>query len=212
MIKNIRELSKEELLNWLKNEAGVNHDSWFGENLFVGGIELQQIPEEYVEYLWFLKRGGFKNYLNIGIGKGGSFLTETYIQESLISSIAIDNSSYWQGEQKNSIMDKINWLTTNTKCSIEFYDSDSTTWLKLQSPYARKFDVIFVDGDHSYEGVKADYENSIRLLNEEGYIIFHDIASRGCPGVVQLWNEIKHKECLEFVHKDTCGIGVWKKQ
>ena len=30
MIPNIRVFKKEELLNWLKYEAGVNHDSWFG--------------------------------------------------------------------------------------------------------------------------------------------------------------------------------------
>jgi hypothetical protein len=113
MINNIKNLNKEELLHWLRNEAGVNHSSWFGENLFVGGLEIQQIPEEYINYLWFLKNNKFKNYLNVGIGKGGSFLIETFIQENLESSIAIDNSSYWHQNQKQSITEKIDWLKNN---------------------------------------------------------------------------------------------------
>jgi hypothetical protein len=208
MINNIKNLNKEELLNWLRNEAGVNDPSWFGENLFVGGLEIQQIPEEYINYLWFLKTNKFKNYLNIGIGKGGSFLVETFIQENLESSTAVDNSSYWHQNQKQSITEKIEWLENNTSISVKFYDTDSKEWLKQCD---KKFDIIFIDGDHSYEGVKEDYINSLPLLEDNGYLIFHDIVSIGCPGVVQLWDEIKHSECLEFVNKNTCGIGIWKK-
>jgi hypothetical protein len=208
MLSNIKKFTKEELTQWLRDEAGVNHHSWFGENLKVGGLEIQQVPEEYVEYLWFLKNNKFKNYLNVGIGKGGSFLVETFIQENLESSTAIDNSSYWQQDQKESIIEKIEWLKNNTTTSIEFYDADSKEWLINCN---KKFDIIFIDGDHSYEGVKNDYINSLPLLEDNGYMIFHDIASVGCPGVVKLWQDIKHLDCLEFVYKTTCGIGIWKK-
>jgi predicted O-methyltransferase YrrM len=74
-----------------------------------------------------------------------------------------------------------------------------------------KFDTIFIDGDHSYDGVKFDFDNALPLLEEGGIIIFHDIASKACPGVVQLWEEIKTERSLEFIHSDTCGIGVWRK-
>lgn len=204
----IKNLNKEDLLHWLRNEAGVNHSSWFGEDLFVGGLEIQQIPEEYINYLWFLKNNKFKNYLNIGIGKGGSFLIETFIQENLESSTAVDNSSYWHQGQKQSIIEKIEWLQNNTPTQVEFYDVDSKEWLKECN---KKFDIIFIDGDHSYEGVKEDYINSLPLLENNGYLVFHDIASIGCPGVVQLWNEINHNDCIEFIHKNTCGIGIWRK-
>lgn len=209
MITDIRKFTKDELLYWLRNEAGVNHGEWFGTGLKQGNLEIQQVPEEYVNYLWFLKNGSFKSYLNIGIGKGGSFLAETYIQENLDVSVAIDNSSYWHNDQRNSIVEKIQWLKSNVKFNVEFHDADSVSWLKENA--SRKFDVIFIDGDHSYQGVKNDYENSLPLLNENGYVIFHDIASVACPGVVGLWNEIKNPNCQEFVASNTCGIGVWKK-
>lgn len=41
--------------------------------------------------------------------------------------------------------------------------------------YDEKFDVIFIDGLHYYEQVKKDFENSIKVLNNNGMIIFHDM-------------------------------------
>ena len=40
--------------------------------------------------------------------------------------------------------------------------------------FDEKVDVIFIDADHSFESVKKDFINSIRLLNEFGMIILHD--------------------------------------
>jgi len=207
MIPNIRNFKKEELLTWLKYEDGVNHASWFGEGHKVGGIELQQVPEEYVELLWFLKNKKAETYLNVGIGNGGSFITETYMQETLKKSVAVDNASYWGAHQQIAIEENIMWLRENTTAEVQFHSSDSTEYLKNCK---EKFDIIFIDGDHSYEGVKKDYINSLPLLNNGGYIIFHDINSSACPGVVGIWNEVKNQKCLEFINSNTCGIGVWQ--
>ena len=45
---------------------------------------------------------------------------------------------------------------------------------KYFSNYNDKFDIIFIDGLHTYEQVKKDFENSVRCLNENGTIIIHD--------------------------------------
>ncbi len=37
-----------------------------------------------------------------------------------------------------------------------------------------KIDVLFIDGDHSYEGVKQDFELYSNILNPKGIIILHD--------------------------------------
>jgi hypothetical protein len=37
-----------------------------------------------------------------------------------------------------------------------------------------KIDFLFIDGDHSYEGVKLDFELYSKLLNENGVIVIHD--------------------------------------
>lgn len=38
-----------------------------------------------------------------------------------------------------------------------------------------KFDVVFIDGLHYYEQVKKDFENSLNCLNDNGFIILHDM-------------------------------------
>ena len=37
-----------------------------------------------------------------------------------------------------------------------------------------KFDLILIDGDHSYEGAMSDAEGVLPFLAEDGYIFFHD--------------------------------------
>ena len=37
-----------------------------------------------------------------------------------------------------------------------------------------KIDLLFIDGDHSYEGVKKDFELYSNLISEKGIIIIHD--------------------------------------
>ncbi len=50
-------------------------------------------------------------------------------------------------------------------------------------------DFLFIDGDHSYDGVKADYENYKGLVRKGGIIVFHDAV--GYWTVKKLWDEIK---------------------
>lgn len=69
------------------------------------------------------------------------------------------------------------------------------------------YDFIFIDGDHTYKGVKADWEN----YGHMGKIVaFHDIA--GQPGCYRLWEEL-HQEyrTVEFTHSRDGNVnnGVW---
>jgi cephalosporin hydroxylase len=44
-------------------------------------------------------------------------------------------------------------------------------------------DVLIIDGDHSYDGVKADFVNYLSAVKRGGYIIFDDYNVRDWPGV-----------------------------
>ena len=37
-----------------------------------------------------------------------------------------------------------------------------------------KIDLLFIDGDHSYEGVKKDFDLYSQIMNDKGIIIIHD--------------------------------------
>ena len=45
-------------------------------------------------------------------------------------------------------------------------------------PQDIKIDILFIDGDHSYEGVKKDFELYSTILSENGVIIIHDTDER----------------------------------
>jgi hypothetical protein len=82
------------------------------------------------------------------------------------------------------------------------------------------FDCIFIDGDHSYQGVKQDY---LATKDNGRIFVFHDIISDACPGVVKFWNDLKlyeednytfyefidqYNEVFERTGQKYLGIGV----
>ncbi len=78
-----------------------------------------------------------------------------------------------------------------------------------------QLDFLMIDGDHSYEGVKQDYEFYSPLVRPGGLIAFHDIVS--VSGVEQFWGELKvGRRVDEFIGSEgcarlegrVCGIGV----
>ena len=69
-------------------------------------------------------------------------------------------------------------------------------------------ELLIIDGTHTYEAVKKDFENWLPKMSQNGVILFHDIHVRIKPfGVIRLWEEIKAKfSSLEFVNQ--YGLGV----
>lgn len=59
----------------------------------------------------------------------------------------------------------------------------------IKKDWDRKFDLIFIDGNHKYQSVMNNFEVGYGLLNEEGLIVFHDALS--WPGVTKALKELK---------------------
>lgn len=64
------------------------------------------------------------------------------------------------------------------------------------------FDVLFVDGDHAYEGAKADFERWGLQVREGGHLLFHDAVDTGSygnvyPGVQQLVADVLRHPSFE---------------
>lgn len=47
---------------------------------------------------------------------------------------------------------------------------------EIAKSFDKKVDFLFIDGDHSYEGVKSDVEDWFPKLNNSAIVIFHDIG------------------------------------
>jgi cephalosporin hydroxylase len=88
----------------------------------------------------------------------------------------------------------------------------------------RPVDVLFIDGDHTYEGVKSDFNGYTPLVANRGLIALHDIvpgtleASTGgdkellVGEVPQFWQELRDRfvfsELVEDWAQGAFGIGV----
>jgi len=89
-----------------------------------------------------------------------------------------------------------------------------------------KFDIVFIDGLHTYEQVKKDILNSVNCLNVNGIILVHDcmpdsLGKQAVPRYKMQWNgdvwkaivDLRQKEDLDIY---TCemdqGIGIITKK
>ena len=58
----------------------------------------------------------------------------------------------------------------------------------IVSGFNWKIDFLFIDGDHSYDGVQKDIKNWLSFLKSQSYVIFHDYSVR-FPEVVRAIND-----------------------
>ena len=65
-----------------------------------------------------------------------------------------------------------------------------------------KIDFIFIDGGHSYQVVKNDTEKSLKILKEDGILIWHDYTPN-CPGVFTYLNELAKTYPILHIDKTT---------
>ncbi|MCE9649647.1 MAG: FkbM family methyltransferase [Parvibaculum sp.] len=64
----------------------------------------------------------------------------------------------------------------------------------------KKYDVLIIDGDHTYAGVKADFDIYHGMMNNGGYVIFDDYGSTDWPDVKAFVDkEVMGREDMEFV-------------
>ncbi len=79
----------------------------------------------------------------------------------------------------------------------------------------RPIDFLFIDGDHTYEGIRADLVTFAPLVRAGGLIGLHDIvrdARREDFGVWRLWNELRERhrtsELVDVHGRRFGGMGI----
>jgi len=205
-MENFRDdLTAEDLLDFAYSEIGSLITPWqYREEISQLTAEIEKLKPE--------------NALEIGTANGGTLflLCRLAHEKARIMSIDLPDGKFGGGYPE--------WKTTLYKKfalpeqELDLVRGDShlpDTFEMVKSKFGdAELDYLFIDGDHSYKGVKQDYEMYSPLVRKGGIIAFHDIVEHkgsGCK-VYEFWNEIKAgKESKEFVNdykQGQYGIGI----
>ena len=89
-----------------------------------------------------------------------------------------------------------------------------STMMRMTFDAARPFfadgslDLVHIDGLHTYEAVRHDWENWRTALSDRAVVLFHDVNERqGDFGVWRLWDELR-AEYPSFTFLHSHGLGV----
>lgn len=156
------------------------------------GWGIEQNPHELATFLVRMQELGVQSVLEIGTG--------------------------YKGGLSRFLAQDMGWDVTTVDIDRYRHNFKGVTYITLggfddfivEGKY--RFDLVFIDGDHSYESVKHDYTYWGECATK--VIAFHDIlGQRDCMGVRQFWLELSsHPKTISNIHqvfdqKQSSGIG-----
>lgn len=168
----------------------------------------RHIQQDCNELLWFLNNA--RTYLqnvNLILEIGSLYGNNLCMLSRLLNDTGTIISIEPELEYKSSLDDiLVKEVISPIELKVFKYTSKDAFTLVKEFLGERKINSFFIDGDHSYEGVKYDFETYSPFVNSPGIIGIHDIMRKDSVG--KFWEEIKSTfpnslECLSSV-----GIGT----
>ena len=218
---------KNKIINKAKNFQANNIDEvWnFINSQLHGLIKPMQIKEEFTELLKIYVEKQPKIILEIGTARGGTLFSFCKLapEDAIFISIDLPNRKFGDGYPDWKIPLYQAFKKENQQLHLLREDSHNIETLnKVKNILnGRNIDFLFIDGDHSYEGVKKDFEMYSPLVNKGGVIAFHYVTPNGVEdlvgGVPIFWKEFKKEkivDCQEIIkdnNQNSCGIGYYIK-
>lgn len=194
----------------------------------IGMSQIQGEIEPLVSHLIENKVGLYNNVLEIGTRMGGTLSIWQSICSGKIISLDMPGGDYggWVTNEhpylgdtltpRNKFFEKRMMSGQCGKTTMVMGDShtQSSYHKVLEILDGEELGLLFIDGDHTYEGVKKDYDMYGPLVKPGGFIVFHDITDSDHHrqlnvNVAKLWNEIEgDKTTFETNSVWGYGIGV----
>lgn len=211
--------SLDQLVDFVKgfNYRGIHIMSW-------------QRKTEILGLLRLLERSRPQRVVEIGTASGGTLFMLTQVAAPDATIVSVDLPGGRLGGGSSSIHHRYpRWRTRlyrgfarpgQTVHSMRADSHHASTVDEVQQRLSHgKVDFLFVDGDHSYDGVSRDFELYLPLVRKGGLVAFHDIVpggpgKHGDPGdVPRFWAEVRDREAVEAEYVEdwewgSCGIGV----
>jgi len=193
--------------------------------VMVNSCFTQQVYDEILHLAYFLKGFEPNNMLEVGC-KGGTF--SLFSQLSTGKKVGVDIGAQFEAN--------VHLSAINDPENTHFILGDSQTEETLNRVKAicPSFDFIFIDGDHTYEGVSRDFHLYKQVLSDRGVMVFHDIdpnhrlrgEGEAAGGeAYRFWQDLNEGVKSEFICQTSDdyhllinndpthlgGLGFWKK-
>ncbi len=158
-----------------------------------------------------------QNIMEIGSHRGGTMYLWCKLLNNNGKRIVVDLPSGGFGGLDQEAIDKRNAMMKSWTGNLSIVNADShatATYEKIRETLGgEKLDFLFIDCDHTYEGVKLDFFMYKSFVREGGLIAFHDIkesqlhSNQNCY-VSQLWQELGGEKMEIRAEGEWGGIGV----
>ena len=176
-----------------------------------------QVPSELNRFAEIVGSICPKKVLEIGTFQGGTLciLARLSAPRATIISVDLPGGEFGGGHSKLRSLLYHTFGKSFQSMHLIRGDSHSEEVAARVRDMTQSLDVLFIDGDHTYEGVKRDFRSYSPLVRTGGIVAFHDIAEHpketGCD-VPRFWNEVKtsyrHEEIIENREQGWAGIGI----
>ncbi len=177
-----------------------------------------QVRSELLEFASLIQERRPKAFLEIGTRNGGTFfvLCRLADPEAIVISLDLPGGRFGGGYTIFQVPVIRRMKMARQKLHLVRADSHRLeTQLRVTNAlHSCQLDLLFIDGDHTYEGVKKDFDMYSPLVKKGGIVAFHDIVQVSDAGVevARFWNEVKssyqHREIIEDPQQGWGGIGV----
>jgi cephalosporin hydroxylase len=167
-----------------------------------------QKPGELRQLVQFVQsREKAKTVLEVGTARGGTLWMWCQLADphAFVISVDLPGGAFGGGYDVEDVPRLMKSTIEQQKLQLFRGDSHDPNMLKACELVleGRKVDILFLDGDHTYEGVKQDWETYSPLVRPGGIVVFHDIVDHfwlpECK-VYDFWQEIKGDyEHQEFI-------------
>jgi predicted O-methyltransferase YrrM len=175
-----------------------------------------QVPTELARLVEFIAAERPRRVLEVGTGRGGTLFGIAWASAPGAQILSLELKLY--PTQRRGL-----YSTFVGGRQVEVWETDSHLE-EARDRVAAHFgheplDLLFIDGDHTYDGVSRDYELYAPLVRDGGVIAFHDIVDGPYEAVgdaPRFWREVRQElepavELVDSWDQGGYGIGIGRR-
>lgn len=127
----------------------------------------------------------YQSYLEIGMAEGACF---QHVNAS--RKVGVDHAKHKVTQYQTQLQ----------KTTEQTYILNSDDYF---AQHQEQFDIIFIDGNHSYQCALQDIRNALSVLNQNGVVVVHDCR---CNSPCDVWKAVLHCRIENQVKLQTVEI------